>query len=346
MPSARAAKASPKVARKAASAAQGLQVLAATPRRGGAKQLARPSTPDAKPRRQAESTPSKSVGAGKTKERSAPSPRNKVATTNIPPTTWKHDYPLIEKLRATRDAPVDYVGCERLADLASDQSTYEWQCLVASMLSSMTKDQANAEAMAQLQVHGNTVQRIAETPVEEIDRLIAKVGFHATKAKSLQAAARICIEKHGGRVPRTLEGLMALPGVGPKMAHLTMHAAFDEQVGICVDTHVHRIANALGWLESRSAEETRIKLEAWLPKKHWPGVNVLLVGFGQQQQQEPQKLVERSLKLRPPLPALKLLARIGLPLRADRSPALACAAERNPEISKLLSPAGKRRLSA
>merc|ERR1740121_3367221 len=156
------------------------------------------------------------------------------------------------------------------------------------MLSSQTKDQTNAEAMAALRAHGNTLANIARTPVSRLDKLICKVGFHSVKARNLRAAAQLCIRRHGGRVPKTLEGLLELPGVGPKMAHLTLHAAFDAQAGLCVDTHIHRIANVLGWIKTRTPEETRIALEAWLPKKHWPDINALKFGLGQQQQQEPQ----------------------------------------------------------
>merc|ERR1712137_1096822 len=116
-----------------------------------------------------------------------------------------------------------------------------------------------------------------------------------TKAKHLRAAAKLCLADHGGRIPTTLEGLMSLPGVGPKMAHLTLHAAFNAQEGLCIDTHVHRIANALGWIQTDTPEATRIALESWLPRRVWSQFNPLLVGLGQQQQQEPQKLIQRCL---------------------------------------------------
>merc|ERR1712196_712012 len=100
---------------------------------------------------------------------------------------------------------------------------------------------------------------------------------------------------------------------GPKMAHLTLHAAFGEQEGLCVDTHVHRIANALGWVNTNGPEDTRKALEVWLPREHWPDANRLLVGLGQQQQ-APQKLVERCLASSSPVASLKMVSRIGLTL--------------------------------
>jgi len=262
------------------------------------------------------------------------------ARASRPPATWKADYPLIQRLRARRDAPVDSVGCERLADPKAKRADFEWQCLVAAMLSSQTKDQANAEAMTALHAHGNTIENISRTPVSLLDKLIAKVGFHSVKAKNVRAAAEICLALHKGRVPRTIEGLLALPGVGPKMAYLTLHAAFDAQEGICVDTHVHRIANVLRWIRTKTPEETRMALEAWLPKRYWPDFNILMVGLGQQQQQTPQKLVERCLRLKSPAAALRLVANIGVPLRAGRLPALDALAGRDPAVRRLLAARG------
>lgn len=253
-----------------------------------------------------------------------------------PPVSWKVDYPLIKQLRALGDAPVDSIGCDRLADRKAARRDFEWQCLVAAMLSSQTKDQATAEAMSNLRAYGNSISSISCTPERKLDRMIAKVGFHATKAKSLKAAAKICRDKHKGRVPSQLEDLLALPGVGPKMAHLTMHAAFGKQDGLCVDTHVHRIANALGWVKTKTAEDTRVAIERWLPRKHWPEINIMLVGLGQLQQQDPHRLIARCLTNPPKAAALRLLARIGLHLRGDRFPDLAEAARRAPAIRRLL----------
>ena len=98
------------------------------------------------------------------------------------------------------------------------------------------------------------------------------------KAKTLKAAAKVCLRDHKGRIPQTMDGLLSLPGIGPKMAHLVMHSAFNRPTGICVDTHVHRIANKLRWVKSSTPEQTRKSLEALLPKKEWAGINVLLVG--------------------------------------------------------------------
>jgi len=86
---------------------------------------------------------------------------------------------------------------------------------------------------------------------------------------------------HSSDIPSTIEGLVSLPGVGPKMAYLCMSAAWGRDEGIGVDVHVHRITNLWGWHKTKTPEETRITLEAWLPRDKWHDINHLLVGFGQ-----------------------------------------------------------------
>lgn len=252
------------------------------------------------------------------------------------PANWARDYPIIQELRKIPDAPVDSVGCERLADPKASKKDFEWQCLVAAMLSSQTKDQMNAQAMVNLNKHGNSVEVMSRMPVQKIDKMIKMVGFHSVKAKNVRAAANIILKEHGGRVPRTLEGLMELPGVGPKMAYLTLHAAFDAQVGLCVDVHVHRIANVLGWIRTKTPEESRQALEAWLPKQHWDGINILMVGLGQQQQQQQHKLVEKCLASTSPVAALRLVSKIGITLRADKFPDVAALAKDDVAVRRLM----------
>ncbi|XP_028556318.1 endonuclease III homolog 1, chloroplastic-like isoform X4 [Dendrobium catenatum] len=115
-----------------------------------------------------------------------------------------------------------------------------------------------------------------------------KVGFYLRKAKYMKKVAEVCLNKYGGDIPNSLDDLLSLPGIGPKMAYLVMNVAWRNVQGICVDTHVHRICNRLGWVsrpgamqKTRSPEETRVCLQKWLPKEEWDPINPLLVGFGQ-----------------------------------------------------------------
>lgn len=98
----------------------------------------------------------------------------------------------------------------------------------------------------------------------------------------LKQTAVVLRDKWNGDIPDSISGLTSLPGVGPKMAHLCMSAAWDVTVGIGVDVHVHRITNLWGWHKTKTPEETRLALESWLPRDKWRQINWLLVGFGQE----------------------------------------------------------------
>jgi endonuclease-3 len=126
-----------------------------------------------------------------------------------------------------------------------------------------------------------TVDNIIASDPKHLDSLIGKVGFHNNKTKFIKQVARILKDDYGSDIPNTVEGLVALPGVGPKMAYLCMSAAWGVDEGIGVDVHVHRITNLWGWHKTKTPEETRAWLEGWLPKDKWHEINKMLVGLGQ-----------------------------------------------------------------
>ncbi|KAI8566985.1 hypothetical protein RHMOL_Rhmol02G0086000 [Rhododendron molle] len=133
-----------------------------------------------------------------------------------------------------------------------------------------------------------TPDAIDQADEATIKSLIYPVGFYPKKASNLKKIAKICLTKYNGDIPSTLEELLLLPGIGPKMAHLVMNVGWDNVQGICVDTHVHRICNRLGWVSrpgtkqnTSTPEQTRESLQLWLPKEQWVPINPLLVGFGQ-----------------------------------------------------------------
>ena len=193
-------------------------------------------------------------------------------------------------MRARRDAPVDTMGCEQCADPSAPPPVQRFQILLSLMLSSQTKDEVTWAAMQRLVKHGCTPEAIAATPLPTLETLLCPVGFYRNKAKYLVEVSNTLLEKHGGDIPRTMEGLLSLKGVGPKMANLAMSSAWGDQQGLGVDVHMHRITNRLGWVRTSSPEATRTELESWLPREHWPSLNLLLVGFGQQvcQDKNPQ----------------------------------------------------------
>ncbi|CAG8433005.1 6307_t:CDS:2 [Ambispora gerdemannii] len=196
-----------------------------------------------------------------------------------PPVNWEQVYQSIKEYRLGINAPVDTMGCERLAE-----QTSRFQTLVALMLSSQTKDQITAEAINNLRQKlpgGLNIQSIIDTDELILDECISKVGFHKQKAKWIKQAAVTCKEEYNGDIPNDIKNLMNLKGVGPKMAYLCMQCAWNINQGIGVDVHVHRITNRLGWCKTKEPEATRKALESWLPKEFWSEINYLLVGFGQ-----------------------------------------------------------------
>ena len=153
------------------------------------------------------------------------------------------------------------------------------------MLSSQTKDTTNAIAMRRLQTDlpppGLTLENILAVDPVKLNEMIYVVGFHNNKTRYIKATALILQDLWKSDIPDTIEGLMSLPGVGPKMAYLCLSAAWGRTEGIGVDVHVHRITNLWGWHKTKGPEETRASLEAWLPREKWHEINHLLVGFGQ-----------------------------------------------------------------
>lgn len=219
-------------------------------------------------------------------------------------------------LRAVRDAPVDLWGCDKVVDIKAPTDVFEFQTLVAAMLSSQTKDRAVKEGMDNLLMGDLSVGGVLTMTEDEVDEKIKMVGFHRTKAKNIRNVARILRDEYGGRVPRSFDKLIALPGVGPKMANLVMACAFNESSGICVDTHVHRICTFLGWgcrkckSNCKHPEHTREVLEQWVPRDMWRDFTYMLVGLGQQSQSQRRVLVSRCLQLPEPQKGIRLLRRM------------------------------------
>uniref|UniRef100_A0A182K0N1 Endonuclease III homolog n=1 Tax=Anopheles christyi TaxID=43041 RepID=A0A182K0N1_9DIPT len=202
------------------------------------------------------------------------------------PENWLQMMENIREMRRTNLAPVDTMGCDQFTqdgESALPDRLKRYHCLVSLMLSSQTKDQANHECMLRLKKHGLTPEAIVATDSAVLQKLIYPVGFYKNKTRFIKEVSQILIDQYGGDIPNSIEGLLKLPGVGKKMAHLCMRSAWNIVTGIGVDTHVHRIANWLKWVpkETKNPEETRQALEKWLPYELWDEVNHLLVGFGQ-----------------------------------------------------------------
>ncbi|KAK5640915.1 hypothetical protein RI129_009462 [Pyrocoelia pectoralis] len=202
-------------------------------------------------------------------------------TTNAPK-DWEKVLRNLREMRKNFDAPVDTMGCDRCADDNAPPEDQRLQSLISLMLSSQTKDQINHAVMLRLREYGCNLDGMLRISDEELGEIIRPANFWKTKVKNIKRTVEIIRDEFNRDIPKTVEGLCRLPGVGPKMAHLCMKTAWGEVSGIGVDTHVHRISNRLGWVKTKTPEDTRKTLEGWLPREIWDDVNLLMVGFGQQ----------------------------------------------------------------
>ena len=165
--------------------------------------------------------------------------------------------------------------------ISNEQAEDPFQILIATLLSARTQDATTHAASTRLFNVARTPKTMAKLSVREIEKLIYPVGFYRTKAEHVKACCEMIVGRFGGKVPSTLEELVMLPGVGRKTANLVLILAFKSQQNICVDTHVHRIANRLGWVATRLPEETEQALYKATARRWWPLINLYLVTWGQ-----------------------------------------------------------------
>ncbi|KAK9894493.1 DNA glycosylase [Cystobasidium minutum MCA 4210] len=230
-------------------------------------------------------TPSKSRPSSPTKLRA------KLEVAHPEPPRWRETYEIIRIQRENIVAAVDTMGCDAIAGSNGIKQEIPARdrrlaSLISLMLSSQTKDPVTHEAVMNLRRNlpgGLSLESILAASDADIQACINKVGFWRRKTEYIRKSAEIIRDKFDGDVPKTIDELLILPGVGPKMGFLCLQAAWGIQVGIGVDTHVHRITNRLGWHRkpTTEAEETRVNLESWLPQELHDKINVMLVGFGQ-----------------------------------------------------------------
>lgn len=176
---------------------------------------------------------------------------------------------------------IDGLDLPAVEKISESQQDDPFRVLIATLLSAQTKDAVTHAASLRLFAAARTPRMMANLPVQEVERLIFPVGFYRNKARFVLATCEAIVERFGGRTPTTVEELVTLPGVGRKTATLVMIIAFKSQKHICVDTHVHRIANRLGWVATREPAATEEALYTVLPRRWWPLVNLYLVTWGQ-----------------------------------------------------------------
>lgn len=152
--------------------------------------------------------------------------------------------------------------------------------LTSCILSLRTKDETTAQAFRRLRKIAKTPKQLMNLSVKEIEKAIYPVGFYKTKARRLKEIGKVLVEKYKGKVPDEIDELLKLKGVGRKTANLVVSLGYNKP-GICVDTHVHRISNRLGYVKTKNPHETEFALRKKLPKRYWIIYNDLLVTWGQ-----------------------------------------------------------------
>ncbi|KAI0042840.1 DNA glycosylase [Auriscalpium vulgare] len=202
------------------------------------------------------------------------------------PAHWREAYDAIKEMRAHIVAPVDTMGCDSAQWKETEPKNKRFAVLVSLMLSSQTKDEVTNAAVDKLRAAiGGTlsVDALIAAPEPTVAEAINKVGFWRRKTGYIKQAAQRLRDDFDSDVPKTVDELCSLTGVGPKMAFLALQSAWNINVGIGVDVHVHRITNRLRWHRpaTKNPEETRLNLQSWLPTELHPEINHLLVGFGQ-----------------------------------------------------------------
>ena len=174
---------------------------------------------------------------------------------------------ILDRLYPTIDIPLRHVD--------------PFTLLVAVVLSAQTTDKLVNQVTPSLFARASTPQRMAALDVEEIQRLIRRIGLSASKAKNLQRLSQLLVSEHGGQVPRTFAELEALPGVGHKTASVVLNQAFGIPT-FPVDTHIHRLAARWGLSSGKSVEQTERDLKRVLPRESWGKAHLQIIYFGRE----------------------------------------------------------------
>jgi endonuclease-3 len=167
-----------------------------------------------------------------------------------------------------------------VSHLAEDQRD-SFVILISTLLSLRTKDEVTAVATERLFALASTPQEMLRVPLDKIARTIYPAGFYRVKARTIHHVCRELIKRFSSKVPDDIDDLLSIKGIGRKTANLVVTLAYGKD-GICVDTHVHRISNRLGYVKTKTPDETEFALRAKLPRRHWIIYNTIMVAFGRQ----------------------------------------------------------------
>lgn len=167
-----------------------------------------------------------------------------------------------------------------IVDFIKIQTNDPYKILIATILSARTKDQITTKVCENLFSKAPNMQKLNKLSLNEIETIIKPINYYKNKAKYLKQLPSILKEKFNNKIPSEIDELIQLPGVGRKTANLVRSTAFGLSA-ICVDIHVHRISNRLGYVKTKTPFETEMTLRKQLPEKYWINYNKYLVSFGQ-----------------------------------------------------------------
>jgi endonuclease III len=220
------------------------------------------------------------MGDARLKPRATSKPR---ATNDAPDTVTRGFSRATNVAAIMRTLAREITGLELPAveKISEENQEEPFEVLIATMLSAQTRDAVTAAASKRLFKAARTPRSMAKLTTGQIQKLIYPVSFYRHKAKHVKETCRILVDRYNGGVPATMDELLALPGVGRKTANLVLILSFKSVKNICVDTHVHRISNRLGWVDTRTPEQTEQALYAATAKRWWPYINLYLVTWGQ-----------------------------------------------------------------
>jgi endonuclease-3 len=188
---------------------------------------------------------------------------------------------IVEKVMRSLGEAIARLELPAVEKISEEQAEEPFQILIATLLSARTQDATTHAASTRLFRRTRTPKSMAKLSVSEIEQLIYPVSFYRNKARHVKACCEMLLDRFDGRVPASLDELVTLPGVGRKTANLVMILGFKSQRNICVDTHVHRISNRLGWVKTSQPEETERALYQATDARWWPYINLYLVTWGQ-----------------------------------------------------------------
>lgn len=199
---------------------------------------------------------------------------------------WRRKCPLSNKghmlkiLKTLKLIEKQIKGCNIPSVTKISQKKDPYQVLISCILSLRTKDKTTIQASQRLFKVADNAKGMIKLRYKDIEKLIYPVGFYRNKSKIVLDVSIRILDEHAGRVPDKLEELLKFKGVGRKTANLVLGLGYNIPA-ICVDTHVHRITNRLGWVTTKAPEETEEELKKIVPRTHWIKLNTLLVAFGQ-----------------------------------------------------------------